>query len=353
MAVNEFIPDIETLKEVVGAAVDMDISILSMAPYFEEAALELVIPLISQPLYSHLVTKLPDNADPAPTDQETEAIKLIRKVIAPYGIYKYYPIAAIRLTEAGPARQETETFKSAYKYQAKEYLESMIIRAWDNLEMLHVYLHKNPDAFSSRPESSLQYSRQYFINSAFEFKTAYNRTINRYTFEQIKSVMADVELFMVTPSLGEEYVEELKTQIKEHNVSNDNKAILPYLQKAVAWSTIEEAKKQFLVKIKGGRIIMEEALTSDSSLREIAPDTARIGASMHQDEEMSNRYLQHLIALMKKAHLEDETKYTLFNDYRDKLEQNMAKSTGETIEDELPYKGPDCDSNANGLDFWV
>lgn len=49
---------------------------------------------------------------------------------------------------------------------------------------------------------------------------------------------------MVLPAIGREFFDELKTQILNDNLSPENTLFLPYLQKAVAYGSIEQGGYQ-------------------------------------------------------------------------------------------------------------
>lgn len=315
MPVNAFFPDIDALKDIVGGAVESDLSVISLGPYFDEAAEEIIIPFIGKDLYDEMA------ALPSGTEQ-VKLIKHIRKTMAPFCLWIYYDISAVRLSEGGNKRVETETFKSPYKYNDKAWKESMRDRAYVNLESMMIFLDGSGTTFTNFTTTYKENNRQYFINTAADFRIAYGHTISRFTFEHIKTVMADMEEFAIKSSIGEDYFNELKTQITADTLNADNLVIMPLLRKAIAYFTIEEAKRKFLVTIEGPRVFIREALTSDSNLRELTPEMDRISATQYAERAFSNAYMTRLIAIMQAG--KTDNKYTTFNTWYDALLETRA-----------------------------
>ena len=110
--------------------------------------------------------------------------------------------------------------------------------AYDGLEYMLTFLEKNIDDYPLWEASdSYAYQYEYLISSARKFDELYKINRSRLTFLNWRPTMADVELLKIIPVVSQEFVDELKQEIKDDDVSVNNLKVLTHLQKALAYLT--------------------------------------------------------------------------------------------------------------------
>lgn len=227
-----------------------------------------LIPILGKTVYD----ALNENYTVA-TDENTLSIpdknllERCRKVIGPYFAYYYAPKAEVKLSDAGLRREETNTSKTAFQYQGKNFREACLNEAEIQSENLIAFLEENkadyPDWLSSDEFAKYRYL---FIKTGKEFKDIVTTASPYRNYYVMRFKMEDVEELIIRKEIGDELFVDLKTKAKVDTPSftDKEKTLLFYIKKAIAYYTISFAIPFIVVRIdqNGLSVITEAARTS-------------------------------------------------------------------------------------------
>jgi len=132
----------------------------------------------------------------------------------------------------------------ASKVRVEKLRISISDGGYDALEYMLEFLEENVDDYPLWETSDAYvYQYEYLISSARKFDELYKINRSRLTFLDWRPTMADVELLQMDPAVSGDFMQELKTQIKAGNVSENNLKVLTHLQKALAYLTAADMQK--------------------------------------------------------------------------------------------------------------
>jgi len=304
--------DIADFQNYVGGATNKSMDMRSLSPWIEKTAENHIMPWLGRTLWDDLVTKVAEGSISSGSADE----KLLIKVCSPLAMltmYEYSFIGAIQFGEAGLFRLETEEYKSAYKYQEANYRESMLNNGYEGIELMQRFLHENADNYQTWDHKDK--SRSLIINYASELRDAYSKYISRYTFEIIRSLIEDVELFALVPVLGQAQYDDIKAAILVNTFSDPQKKLLKYLRKVVGNFAIHEGVLRQWVLIDGRNVIQNVQRSIDSSQQSLPPESGSSAVSLllMQADKYANRYISFITDYLN-DNIDDYPLYKAFLD---------------------------------------
>jgi hypothetical protein len=264
-----------------------------------------------------------------PTEEQTDALTYLRSVVAKLGLYEYAKIGGVQFTENGMHRMETETYKSAYKYQENQYKDWMLNNGYTALELFLEFLEDNEDDYPLWKNNTTVYNKNksLFINTAADFRTYYSKSISRYTFEMLRSLIEDIEIFAILPMMGQDQFDDLKDGVLNKDLSEEEDKLIPLIGKVVAHFTIEEAFKRHWIQIDGNKIVQVELLDSQSYEKQGVPTREKLSLAIRHADEYANRHT----SILKKFLTDNIDDYPLYKAYIEAKEsaEETTELTGE------------------------
>jgi len=287
--------DIEEVKKYIGGGANVSIELDSIEPTMIMAVEKHLKECIGANLFKALV----EPADPLTPEQEL-LLTYLKRPAAFLTMYEYASIGGIQFTEAGIHRAENQNMKSAYKYQENEYKAKMLEFGYDAKEHLLIYLDANRETFADWAASAAgQNNRKYFINYAMQFRGVYSKSISRYTFEILTSLMEDVEEFAIRSTIGDLLFDHLKAKILAGDPSGKEKMLIQKIQRAVANFTIEEGMKRQWVRIEGRNVIQSEESDNQSYEKKQSASAAGMNVALRHANEFGNRHISAITKYLK------------------------------------------------------
>lgn len=285
--------DIDDFQKHVGGATNKSMDIRSLSPWIEKTAENHIIPWLGRTIWDQLV----DLVDDGNVDYASAEGKLLVKVCSPLAMltmYEYSFIGAIQFGEAGLFRLETEDYKSAYKYQEANYRESMLNNGYEGIELMQRFLDQNADDYANWDQK--EKARSLIINYASELRDAYSKYLSRYTFEIVRSLVEDVELFAIVPILGQAQYDDIKTAILAGTFSAPQKSLLKYLRKVVGNFVVHEGILRQWVLLDGRNLIQNVQRSIDSRHQSLPPESGSTAVSLllMQSDRYANRYIAYI-----------------------------------------------------------
>ena len=283
--------DINDLKTHIGGAYTAFVKLASVAPFFEDAVNDHILPRID----SQTVDLL-RGADLV--GKRAIAAGIFKSSVAWFGVNDYMAFGGVVMTENGLMRIETDTYKTAFKYQDARYESRAIVKAWSNFDLLLKILFENPTDFpdyAASDEAALNLS--HFLNFTHDFRVAGTPVPDRYTLESLFPYISDIETFMVVPFLGETLHNSLLSKLYSNSETDLAKkqaemSLVKLLRQGIAGMTYHLATIGNVIEFKGSRVLVRETSRDDAFDRTKTPSFDLLTANYNQKRDFANRYFQ-------------------------------------------------------------
>lgn len=170
-----------------------------------------------------------------------ELLPYAQRPVVYFALVKGFAKINVSINNNGIGVVMNDNLAPASKERTADLKQSLVDDAWDAMEYMLQFLEDNMDNYPSWEASdAFAYQYQYLISSARKFDELYKIKRSRITFLDWRPTLEDIELQQIIPQIGQEMMDELKTQIKTSMLTAPNAKILPWLQKALAYLTAAE-----------------------------------------------------------------------------------------------------------------
>lgn len=282
--------NISDVKKFVGGGANTSMAIESLTPALEMAAQEYVTPWVGDTVWNTMLANYPDSL----TTEQEALLPYLQRPVALLAMHEYAKVGNVQFNENGMHRIETEYQKSAYKYQENEYKKWMLEQGFNAIEMLLNFLEDNQVSYPEWSSSYQAKNRALFINTAAIFKENYSKSLSRYTFEMMRTLIEDVELFAIKPLIGTDQYDALKTAISAKTETSEQSDLIIKIRKAVAYFSVQEALKHKWVSIDGNRLSSYEQAEAQGYETANIPTAEGISLSIRSNDEMANRHISNI-----------------------------------------------------------
>ncbi|MDU1893062.1 MAG: DUF6712 family protein [Dysgonomonas sp.] len=202
------INNIEQLKET--ARVNKDTPFINWMPFLNDARDH----FLTNYLGRKLIAKL-DEVDTASTADDDKIyiaiLPMVRRVLGPYAVYLSTDELSINTGDNGHTVAKSDKLAPASDAKIAKAANSLLERAWNNLEFLLEYLEENIDSVPEWKESQYyQNCKTKYFPSAFVFQDAglIDIEYSRLTFEKLRQLIIRIERSEVKHFISNE-VEEI------------------------------------------------------------------------------------------------------------------------------------------------
>jgi hypothetical protein len=256
------IKTIEDLQKYV--RVNISVMEKSFTPYANDAAEKYLRRYLGQDLLDELIEFIDDEEYPGWADDDDKkkifdkVLSLAQNALAKFTCHLAAPAFDLHLTEMGFVVQQNQTSSPASAERVKKMVESLEAQGWDNMETLLRYLEKHHATITSYKDSdAFVLSTRNLINSAETFDRFVNIEASRLKFIKLRPAMDDVELIHIEPVISVALADELRTQLREANLTDDNKKLLALLQRAIANLVAAREMKREKAEFYGNHYLAE------------------------------------------------------------------------------------------------
>lgn len=218
----------------------------NLAPDLRLVETQRLRPLLGPALYNDLQA-LSDNAieellDPASTDVRSELLRLVQLAAANLALVEYLPLLQVLISDAGVNLMGGKT---AFQWQIKDLQASFRRKGYNALEEVLEYLDAHidaPELASWGTSTAAVATHQYLLATARQFSEHYAIADSRLTYLALLPTLRKVERFDLAPVLGPALYAELKEQLIDRDLSDDNALLLDlYLRPALAHLVVARA----------------------------------------------------------------------------------------------------------------
>jgi len=263
-------------KTFVGGRINQSIELDSIAPTIYDTARRHLVPWLGLEFYEAMVAA----AAGTPNSAQTALLPYIKKPLALLTMYEYSKVGKIFFSENGLQRFENENFKSAYRYQEKDYVESMLEHGYDAIENLLLFLDREQATYTDwRDSDEGEAHLSMLLNYAAEFRRLTSHQCDRYTFEALRPIIADVEVWGAEKIVPAEFWEGFKARHLAGTLTVAEKVVRKYMRQAFAQRALEQATVLHWVQIRSGRIYVAEEFGEQSQVNRTMPPSG--GGSLY------------------------------------------------------------------------
>ena len=235
----------------------------SILPYIPLAEMEL-IRVLGQAQYDELHDYYQSGGSGIP--ELTALLPFVQRPLVFLAFLQGIDMLNVVITNNGIGVVSTTNLAPASKDRVQALKKSITDNAWDNIEALLAFLETYIDDYPAWESSdAFTYQYEYLINSATKFNEFVPINRSRVTFLKLRPSMADAELLKIAPQISPELMQEIKDQIKSGSVSDDNAAILPNLQRSLAYFSYSTEYKSMEHQNMAITYIMEVKKVIDAS----------------------------------------------------------------------------------------
>jgi hypothetical protein len=306
-----FFDHISQLKEYAGGGANVSVELASMEVGLYAAYNNHIRDFISEGLWQQLQTAAGHEIEPGNwlsagavpeggwvtdeedfSEEEARLLPYLRRALALLALYEYSKVNDIQMSEAGLMRVESDTMRSAYRYQINEYRDFFLAQGYEAIETMLEFLHISRDdypAWSESPAAARHMS--VLLNTASAFRRAYSLSISRYTYEIVRPLIEDLERFALVSFLGKPQYEAL---LDPTNTTTLEDKLIEMLRRSVANSVMQEALRRHWVQVKGNQVIQADRLAEQGYQRELPATWQSLAAPIHFHKEWAARHLSHV-----------------------------------------------------------
>lgn len=284
----ELFNNITEIKDFVGGAINKSVEITSIAPVIYEAARRHVTPYLGDDFYTDLVEA---HATSTMNAGQTALLPFVRRPLAMLMLYEYSKVASVEFGEGGMFRVETETRKTPFKYQENNYRNSMREKGYDALETLLRFLSDNVATYTDwAPTEEAAMHLDPLLNYAADFRRAIQVNCDRYSFETLRPIMAQVETFGIQNLLPSAFWTGFKERNKANTLTVAEKELRRLMRMAIGHRSLEEAVTRQWVQIKDGRLFVVEEYSEAADVNRTQPSQAIGAIKLTAHQEWADRH---------------------------------------------------------------
>lgn len=247
--------DLDLLRQHVPVKGDFNMELLlSLVPDVEQ---EHLIPYLSEDQYDVLDAAY-NVANPSLTAAQEALLEKCQAAIAPLAMVHYADVGNVDISNSGIRVSHDEHSKSAFEWQIYRLQKRLFTIGMSRIDQLLAFLEVNKSDYGAWATSdTYTEQRQRLVPDARTFTRAYGKLRNnRVLYLMLVPLMTQVEEDVIQPLLGETLLTNIRSELVSGLISATNKALLPMLQRCVAYHTIRLALVELPVELEPQGLVL-------------------------------------------------------------------------------------------------
>ena len=276
----------QELKEILGGAINKNLSWASIGNFIGQAETKHIIPVIGRELYNELDTT--PAADRTP--EQKVALGLLGQSLAYYGLLEALPFLNTQIGDGGIQ----ESSSPARQWVFHEMQETASSNADTFLDQALSFFEFNAAKFNSWTNSdAFTISKELFISSTEELSRYINIQRSRRTFLAFRPFLLRAQDIYIVPALGEELAAELEAARKSGlALPADLQKLLKVVQPALAHFALLEAAPELAIAITSGGF---KVLSENEGIRQrLGASGSQLSALRNNSERLGGIYMTNL-----------------------------------------------------------
>jgi hypothetical protein len=217
-------------------SVSLSLGFESISPHIRAAEKQYIIPYLGRNFYTAIDVYYNSVAYQTAGNVFNELIPYIQHPLILFALAEGAPELGLHISNQGFQIITNENQKQAFQWQVKGVKDKWIEQAYLFLEDLLEYIELNEDkeGYEKWNESvERTNARKLFVRSAAVFNQHFFINSSRRLFTSLIPIMTSVEQKHIKPVIGEDLFDELKEQILDNDVKNENQDIIDLIAPAV------------------------------------------------------------------------------------------------------------------------
>ena len=296
-------PKMEELRKFIPVSISSDFD--TLAPHISNAERDYLIPVIGQETYDDLQLvyngSFPSSGSSSCESPEVkkkwdDLLLLVQSSVAHIAFWIGYDLINSYVTDDGFKRTESEKVKGLYKYQEENLKKYFRTNGFNGLDTVLQFLEENISVFS-KFGSSDQYTilKTSFIPSTSVFNRIVFIANSRLTFLRMIPHMQLIEETEIQPVMGAIALAELKDEMAKENPNKTMVAIVPIIQKAIAYLSSAMLMEESGADLQDNGLYFTASIAIGNNDTEKKPAAAdRIGTLVQRNRNVGNAYLDQI-----------------------------------------------------------
>lgn len=202
-----------------------------------------LVPILGLMQYEELNAALATTPEADLSAKLKNLLEYCRKVIGPWVCVYFTPKTEVKVSGAGARRMETESAKTAYQYQTRNFIAANREEAMDAQENLLAFLEEKKADYPlwvAGPGNKA--FNRLFIRTAKEFNELFTTPAPHSNFWSVKSKMVDIEEITLPRAIGTDLFKTIKTKtLTGFALTDEEKELLYACKKAIAAFAVADA----------------------------------------------------------------------------------------------------------------
>jgi hypothetical protein len=235
--------DVEDIQKYV--AVSLTSSEAVIHPYLKQATAKYLVPILGEDTIDTFI-QIVHGSDSSVSDELTGAVSLTKLAVANFAYYLATSILNVHIGDAGIMVASTSNLAPASKHRTDELKADLIASGWDAVNQLLKHLDKYKSELDELFTDELLSMYSLFVTNADDYNRFVNIESSFLRFYNLRQGIERAELLHLMPAISQELYGELKSQVRDGEVSEANQQLLLPIKAFVCYkSACEEIDPRY------------------------------------------------------------------------------------------------------------
>lgn len=288
----------------------------NISAFIQSSEVNYIIPLIGMDLYAQVLayyTKpatLPDGVTELNKSKFDTLIEYAQRALINLTYYSGFDFINTIMNDAGFHRQESDTEKGLYKYQEDAVKSGFRNNGFNALDTMLGYVESNITTFPHfKTSTNYTLRKQSIIPNTQAFDAIFDINNSRLVYLKVSRFISQVEDFDMSALLGASLFALVKAEIIKDEPDAKIKALIPYLQRPLAYLAVSRASFQLGMNVTDKGLFFEsQASTLLNSAVSTPLTDQQYYALAVKTEKTGNEYLE----LLRGYLMANKTDYPLY-----------------------------------------
>lgn len=305
---STLIKNIEEVRNFVPVNAGAEFS--NLAPYFDKVARSVIRDqYLGETAYEELRTAY--DADNLTAAQQL-LLEYCQDAIVNLGLQKFVEPGTVQLSDVitVPFSEQSQVVSQNRKNDLKRQFK---LDGYDALERMLTYLWTDGGSVFAGFWAGQQRKdhRSTVILSSTEFRTGFQIGNGYFAFTLLRSALARAEELYLVPSIGQDFYDELKLQIRDKSLSADNTALMPWIHKAMAPLAVFVGLNELGLNIDDLGVTIDGLSDRENVVKRDPADLSRYGMVISRAEKIGLSFMNRLTTYLN-ANASDSKYATYF-----------------------------------------
>lgn len=251
---------------------------MRLKPHIMNAETSFIKPILGSELFSSLeefyLNPESVNTQEKKTDY-SDLLASVQRATIHLTFWSGFQVLNASISDGGFRRTENEKVKSLFKYQEDELKEYFKNTGFNALDEVLEFIERKTETFAGFMSSAVWLThKSAFIRDTKTFNSLVFINNSRITFIRLKPLMKLAEDLHIRPLLGESVFAEIKTGMIAEPLPDKIKAILPYIQSAVAYLSASMLMDETGADLTDHGLYFESRQTENNLIKNSEPTAA-------------------------------------------------------------------------------